>query len=327
MDYWNQAKQDAKALRAELRTTPSPATLLHSDFLDMVARTKGSADWNTYFARVQRRYFYDQHAPYLPNNADFVRAMSVRRAALVDLGDLETREGKAGKKESGPAFFAHAIERALRQARAAFQGQARVAPSLLRALESAATKTTVGFRNDEEFAHQAMNGAMLLSNSDSYSTYLTQPDLQAYAYSTTYLDWRLATLAAAWARCLFRPHSEPSLSQLVKDGEDPFQVAGEVLHPKDDAFATTAAHDKVRNHRRAIGKTVLLSLLANGSMEASLRFDGGVTLDNADSLGRKLLARFPEITFWHAWVELKPLLAEGIDNVKLPAEKVTPVFI
>lgn len=323
MELWKQAKHDAKALRKELCTTNPTAAPSHGECLDMVSRMKGAASWNEYFVRVQRRYFYDLHAPYLPNKADFVRAMSTRRAVLVDLADLESREGKAGRNESVPAFFAQAIERALRQARAAFRDQARVAPSLLKALESVSAATTVGLRNDEEFAHQAMNAAMLLSESDNYSAYLAQPDKQAYAYSTAYLQWRLATLAAAWGRCLFRAHGELSLARLVESGADPFQAAGDVLRGSFSTGTVGAVPVEAQKYARAVGKTVLLSLLANGSMETSLQFDGGLTLDNPDGLSRKLLARFPEIAFWQAWVELKPLLAEGIDNVKLPEEKVT----
>lgn len=313
MEPWKQAKQFAKALRPQLGTV-NAESVTHGDCLNMVARMQGSADWNTYFAKVQRRYFYDKHSPYLPNDSEFVRAMSIRRAVLVDLADLEVRKGKQGKKESGPAFFVLAIERATRQAQATFKGEVRAAWSLLNTLEAAATKTTVGLLNDEEFAFQSMNGAMMLSNSDSYGSYIAQTDQVASAYSETYMQWRLATLARAWSRYVFRSTGQPSLSELLASGADLFEVAGDIAEGRSGFSPDTPEHT-VNKYVRLAGKTVLLSLLANGSMEESLRFEGGITLDGADELAKKLLARFPEIELWQAWVELKSLLAEGVDDV------------
>jgi hypothetical protein len=313
MELWKQAKQFAKALRPQLGAIDAE-NITHGNCLNIVSRMQGSADWNTYFVKVQRRYFYDKHSPYLPNDAEFVRAMSVRRSVLVDLAHLEAQTGKAGKKESGPAFFTLAIERAMRQAHATFKGKVLVAPSLMKALEAPSTKTTVGILNDEEFAFQSMNGAMLLSNTDSYSSYLTQTDQVAAAYSETYLQWRLATLTRAWARCLFKQNGKPSLSELLASGADLFDVAGDIAEGR-SGFAPDTPKHTVNKYNRLAGKTVLLSLLANGSMEESLRMEGGITLDGVDELAKKLLARFPEIELWQAWVELKPLLAEGVDSV------------
>lgn len=313
MELWKQAKQFAKALRPQLADLKTD-DLSHGQCLDIVARMQGSADWNTYFVKVNRRYFYDRHSPYLPNDSEFVRAMSIRRAVLVDLAHLEKQTGKAGKKESGPAFFSLAIERALRQAHATLKGHVQVAPSLRRALEAPANKTTVGVLNDEEFAFQSMNGAMTLSNSDGYGSYVTQTDQVASTYSETYMQWRLATLARAWARCLFKPTGKPSLTELLASGADLFEVAGDIAEGR-SGFSTDTPKHTVNKYNRLAGKTVLMSLLANGSMEESLRMEGGITLDGVDELAKKLLARFPEIELWQAWVELKPLLAEGVDDV------------
>jgi len=312
MELWKQAKKFAKALRPslhELNTTD----ISHSACLDLVAKMHGSADWNTYFKKVSRRHFYDKHMSYLPNDAEFVRAMSVRRAVLTDLANLEACEGTQGKKAPGPSFFVLAIERAMHQAQATFKGKVVVAPALLKALEAAGTKTTVGLLNDEEFALQSMNAALQLFSSDGYSSYVSASDKVAEAYHTAYLNWRQATLARAWARCLFKPTGQPSLFELLQSGADLFEVAGDIAEGRSGFSPETPKHT-VSKFVRLAGKTVLLSLLANGSMEESLRLEGGITMEGVDELGKKLLARFPEIEVWQAWVDLKSLQAEGVDD-------------
>ena len=317
MTIFKGIKTEAKALRSELQKLAPAVEVNHGQALDLTARAKGAADWNTYAAKTLRRYFYDRHEPYLPNRLSLVCALSVRKAALADATDIELSTNKSSDGCHYQFVYAEAIERALRQAYSCLSGAALVAPKLLKALKTARSSSVSVLLADEILAEQALEAVMTIRDRNTFDAALSMTYTQAEAYSEAYMTWRLATLAASLAQYERRNKNERSFADLAKKETDLYALVGELVHPVKPGLSMEMNHEE-RRHARTKGKAVLFSIQANGSLEPSLMYNAGISLSDRDMevCTREVLRRFPEFSFWHAWAELKPLLAEGIESVQ-----------
>jgi hypothetical protein len=316
MDFLNQLQRQATLLRRELVALGMPAPLTPDQSLGLAARIHGHADWNTLLANKQRRYFHDRHLPYLPNPPHLVRALSVRRAALEDLADVEAQMAGDAETWSGPWVATLAAERALRQARESLAVNGSLAMELQQALLTGVTGQLNDLQQQETAAEQALahvgSDAAASHRDRPYAALVRYTDEQAEQYHAAYLHWRLATLAASLCAVCER-QGAPALAALLANGVDPFAYVGAVLWDQEEQLGTLTPQQL--QQARAVGRTVLVNVQTNGSLETRLQYPGSLRLQDAPVLCAKLLARFPEIAFWHAWVELKPLLAPGIDSL------------
>ena len=317
MTIFKGIKTEAKALRSELQKLTPAVEINHGHALDLAARAKGATDWNTYAAQMLRRYFYDRHEPYLPNRLSLVCALSVRKAALADATDIELSTRKSSDGCHYQFVYAEAIERTLRQVQTCLAGTALVAPKLLAALKKARTRSVSALLADEILAEQELEAVMTIRDRNTFDAALSMTYSQAEAYSEAYMKWRLATLAASLAQYERRSKGERSFADLAQKETDLYALVGELVHPIKLGLSMEMNHEE-RRFARSKGKAVLFSIQANGSLEPSLMYHAGVSLSDrdVDVCTREVLRRFPEFPLWHAWAELKPLLAEGIDSVQ-----------
>lgn len=315
MTNLREIRTEAKTLRKELESLNSRITLSHGEGLNLVSRMKGAADWNTFFAKHYRRYFYDRHEPYLPNRLSLVCALSVRKAALADATNVEITTQKSTDGCHYQFIYGEAIARAFRQAEQTLAGEVNASASLLRALKQARTRSVSQLRGDEALAEQEVEAALTIRERKTFDAALHMADSQAEAYSAAYIKWRLTTLSVALAQ--YERRTEKSFIEMSKESGDLFDYVGRIVClPNEVPSDTEFSYDKSR-YARSKGKAVLFSMQASGSMEPSLQYDMGLNLDadDARTCAWKVNNRFPEFSFWHAWAELKDLLAVGVDKV------------
>jgi len=293
-----QLKADAKRLRDSL--SEAGLEVNHSQSLDLLAKSRGHADWNTLFAVLSRRYFYDRHESYLPNTAAEVRSLSIRRANLLDLADVEER------KLEGEPSWATAFSRAAQQVRLAKKGVLRVAPTLQRALAGSNTSR----ESSLEQAEKSMDAAMGLLMRSRYADMVSPDENVKRAYHEAYQAWRVAALVDALHR--LDKSDQPTFVELRDQGVNLFTYVGDLL------ATSPAKNPEEQKANRHVGKAMLLSYIACNDAEYALQvFNLPVEPAYWARMERKLYDRFPEIALWHAWAELKPVLADGVDDVKL----------
>jgi hypothetical protein len=319
MDVLKQARLQAKNLRLEVAALGAPVPLTEEQALALAARANGYDSWRALVQSHRNRYFHTRHVPYLPNTIELVRALSVRRAAIEDLADMESRVASTTVQWSGQWVVAQAAERALRQARTAVQEGAPIHPDLLNAVVAGVTSDLVElWRVESEAKRSLVHGfgdeAYLQSRATPYQALTLQTPVQAEQYHAAYLRWRLSTLSVALCAVCERKGGLSFADMLSGwESQDVFAYAGALVLNQLEHLATLDA--QALAHVRTVGKTILLNVQASGCMEPSLLSFGSMALPDANVLVGRLLERFPEIVFWHAWVELKPVLAEGLDDI------------
>jgi hypothetical protein len=322
------AKRQAKALRASLADVANPAALTHAQCLDLLARMEGAANWSTFWARQHQTYFYLRHEPYLPNAAALVRALSVRKAVLADLSALAGEgEGTPPSARNPIALVTRALARFQKQASHARKGTLQVAPLLREALKRTSVDNLALLRAEEAQAEQAMARVLAGFESSLTGAPADYTDTQAKAYHAAYLAWRLATFAAAV--CALRGQDpELRFAALATEGVDLFAYVGALL--LGEAPARGPEHlERVRaklaelhrmdagRHARRRAQVLLMALLEGGGLEPSLLPPHEGLRFSASELAKSaqlLRDAFPEVVAWQAWVELKPLLAHGVDS-------------
>lgn len=314
MDFLSSAKSQANNLRLEVAALGAPAPLTLEQSQNVLARLQGYQNWSALVSKQSGRYFHDRHAAYLPNATGLVRALSVRKAALDDLADVESRVSRQDPPPSSQLIVARAIERSMRQARQLLQSSTLVAPELLQALTHGVTQPLIELQQAEEFAMQAYAKASTPAPAQNrrglYQAFANVSDAQAAAYHGAYTRWRLATLAAALCAVCER-QDLPAFAAMVTGGADVLASVGAML----SAPGAKKLDREQSYSARLLGQAVLMTVQTSGSMEPSLRVPSAVEVPDAAEMGRRLLARFPEIAFWHAWVELKPLFAPNVDEL------------
>ena len=313
MDFLSSAKSQAHNLRLEVAALGAPAPITLEQSQNVVARLQGYKGWSDFVTKRSSRYFHDRHAPYLPNSINLVRALSTRKAALDDLADMERRVSGQEPAPSSQVVVAMAIERALRQARQLLQNVDSVAPDLSQALLMGALQPVVELQQLDDFAMQAYAKAStpdpVKNRRGLYQAFANVDEAQALAYHAAYVRWRLTTLAAALSAVCER-QDQPAFAEMVTGGIDILAFVGAMLSaPEAKKLEREQSYSS-----RLLGQAVLMTIQTSGSMEPSLRVPSAVVVPDAEELGRQLLARFPEIAFWHAWVELKPVFVPGIDD-------------
>lgn len=315
MDFLKQFQRQATTLRRELVALGMPVPLTPDQCLNLTACLNGHADWGSLVADKQRRYFHDRHVAYLPNPPQLVRGLSVRRAALEDLAEVEARITSAAEHWSGPWVAALAAERALRQARESLSEDGILGAVLQQTLMAGVTGELRVLREQESAAERSFGHlgaeAAALHRDRPYAALVRPSEAQAEQYHTAYLNWRLATLAASLCAVCDR-QGVPALAALLAEGVDLFAYVGAYLWEQEAQLPTLTPQQL--QQARTVGRTVLVNVQTNGSLEPQLQYPGSARLLDAPVLCEKLLARFPEIAFWHAWVELKPLLAPDVDD-------------
>jgi hypothetical protein len=319
MDVLKQARLQAKNLRLEVAALGAPVPLTDDQALALAARANGFDSWQAMVQSHRNRYFHTRHTAYLPNTIELVRALSVRRAAIEDLADMEARMAGASEQWSGQWVVAQAAERALRQARTAVQEGVAIHPDLMDAVVAGVSGDLVELWRVESDAKQSLlhgfgNDAYLQSRGLPYQALSVQSAAQAEQYHAAYLRWRLAAMSVALCAVCDRKEGLSFADMLSGwESQEVFAYAGALVLNQLGNLATMDV--PALTHLRSVGKTVLLNVQASGCMEPSLLSFGSMALPNANALVSRLLERFPEIVFWHAWVELKPMLAEGIDDI------------
>lgn len=338
------AKRQAKALRASLADVTNPAALTHAQCLDLLARMEGSPNWSTFWARQHQTYFYLRHEPYLPNTAALVRALSVRKAVLADLSALAAEDAaKAGSSADADAaavaaateartpvnpimLVTRALARFQKQASHARKGTLQVAPVLQAALKRTSVSNLAQLRAEEVQAADALARVMAGGESSLTGAPADYTGEQAKAYHAAYMGWRLATFSAAV--CALRQQDPHQRFAALAAEVDLFAYVGAVLVgelPSGGPFDAQQVKAKLAELRqmdiarlaRRRAQVLLIALLEGGGLEASLlppheglRFSASELAKGA----RQLRELFPEVVAWQAWVELKPLLAHGVDN-------------
>jgi len=321
MDVLKQARLQAKNLRLEVAALGAPVPLTEEQALALAARANGFDSWQAMMQSHRNRYFHTRHLPYLPNTIELVRALSVRRSAIEDLADMEARVSGSMEHWSGQWVVAQAAERALRQARTAVQEGVVLHPDLMDAVVAGVSGDLVELWRVESEAKQSLlhgfgNDAYLQNRATPYQALTVQTPAQAEQYHAAYLRWRLATLSVALCAVCDRKGGLSFADMLSGwESQEVFAYAGALVLNQLENLATREA--PALAHLRSVGKTVLLNVQASGCMEPCLLSFGSMALPDANLLVSRLLERFPEIVFWHAWVELKPVLAEGIDDIIL----------
>lgn len=319
MDFLKQARLQAKNLRLEVAALGAPLPLTDEQAMGLAARTNGFDSWHALVLSQKNRYFHTRHLPYLPNAIELVRALSVRRAAIEDLADIEARMASTTEQWSGQGVVAQAAERALRQARTAVQEGLALHPELLDAVVAGVTGDLVELWRIESEAKQSLlhgygDKAYLQSRAAPYQALTRQTATQAEQYHAAYLRWRLSTLSVALCAVCDRKTGLSFADMLLGwESQEVFAYVGALVLNQLGKLATMDVNSLA--HIRNAGKTILLNVQANGCLEPSLVSFGSMALPDANLLVSRLLERFPEIVFWHTWVELKPVLADGLDDV------------
>lgn len=325
-----QAKRQAKALRHALSEVATPATLTHAQCLDLLARMNNAPNWSTYWAGQHLTYFYHRHEPYLPNTVALVRAISVRKAISADLAAVVAAGGPdhAVGALAPMALVTRALARFREQASQARKGALHVAPPLHAALKRTTAPNHSILRAEENAAELALKLVMKGFASSLTGAPATHSSQQAKAYHSAYLAWRLATFTTAV--CAMRQQdASRHFGALATEGLDLLAYAGALLigevspsGPCDFAAVRTKLDALTRmalgRQARKRAQVLLMAMLESGSTEPSVLPPHEGMRFSASELGKSaqvLREAFPEIVAWQAWVELKPLLAHGVDGV------------
>lgn len=304
---------DVKKLAAGLSTALTPLTN-HSGCLELLARANGLQNWQTYRAQLARTWCYRQHEPFLPNELHVVKSLSVRKAVWRDVTEqADTDELLAQSIAS--------IRRMFWQINLVRHGALSVEFELKLALDTATSHTLEALRqhlygaqrNVEDFLSDFGSKAMSVTNAERYQN--------------LYVTWRLASLSHALGKLMHRSGSSQLLA-LMDSHVDPYSfLALNLLGPlqpnaplpSDSGLAEMAEKLRIQNPCARYGaKAVLLEYMTGSdvrfaALNSTLHLpQWNLELEDAYAVVEEV---FPELAVWHAWVELKPLLAADADAV------------
>ncbi len=304
-------KDLATGLKEQLRNgLPEAAT--QTSCLELLARAAGLKNWQTYQAQLFRTWTYRRHEAYLPNRADIVKSLSTRKAVIDDMNQHSDTEQPGGQ-------WGDSLQQMFWQLNNARQGDLRVEFELTAALSAGTSqplseleqRVAGSRRNVEDFLEDYGRQPMSVTNAERYQH--------------LYMDWRLATLSLAFNRLMQRPR-KGQLVQLLRNHVDVFGFTA--LHmagrfkldqslPGYDAIESMTHDLRNENSNLRYGAKALLLEYLTGSEVAFARLNDTLSLPQWKldvSEGYELLDQlFPEVALWHAWVELKPLLAPEAD--------------
>ena len=302
----------ARRLGRAIEDTPDPKVLTHSGYLHLLARANRFENYQTWRAQLARTWCYRQHEPFLPNELHVVSSLSTRKAVWRDTTEQAVTD-------EALAQVVASMQRMLWQVNQVRHGSLRVEFELQSALSAATAqpldeleqRVRGAERNADDFLQDFGRKPMSVTNAERYQN--------------LYLSWRLATLSLALRRFIEMPQRN-HLLDLVADHIDLYgfvalNLKGELKPgaplPAGDTLAQLA-HEVRRTtpETRICAKAVTLEYLS-GSDVGYATLNGtlhlpqwGLThVDGYDMVQ----ALFPEVALWHAWVELKPLLAREAD--------------
>lgn len=308
-----------------------PAT--HGQCLELIAQAAGAPNWGAAQRLAWQGWVYQQHLPYLPNPLPTVQALATRHAVWTEVTAQATDDGEAFSEVRA------SMRRAFEQMASVLQGWGTPranaaagrlragAPALARALRVAAELTAALERSlSVDVAVLEAEAAAAFDHARGFAEEFCRAPLSplnAERYQHLYLSWRLAQLSLA-LRLTLAARDDLRMGALLQR-ERPVDVYGLValaatvthqvqsMHV-DNLAVTCAELRRDRPELRGAAKEALLDLLAHRSSDQQ---EGRHLADVAASL-------FPEAALWHAWVELKPLLASGVDEAYRDLARATP---
>ena len=304
-------KQLAAGLQEQMQSG-LPDRVTHSSCLELLARAAGLENWQTYRAQQQRTWVYRQHEAFLPNAADTVKSLSTRKAVARDIAEFESEDVTAAWTNGLRRMFWQLNQVRHGALRVEFELTAALSAATSYPLEELAQRVQGGRRNVEEFLSDYGNKPMSVTNAERYQH--------------LYLSWRLDTFSLAFAKLKNMPRNG-QLLQLVDNHIDLFGYVA--LHrngrlrvggwrPSFDAIAAMAIDVRNEDPNLRYGSKSLLLEYATGSGKTFAALNPTVQLPqwklNLDEGYELLDDIFPEIALWHAWIELKPLLADHADT-------------
>lgn len=308
-----------------------PAT--HGQCLELIAQAAGAPNWGAAQRLAWQGWAYQQHLPYLPNPLPTVQALATRHAVWSEVTAQPTDDSEAFSEVRA------SMRRAFEQMAAVLQGLGTPpasaaagrlragAPALARALRVEAELTAALERSlSVDVAVLEAEAAAAFDHARGFAEEFCRAPLSplnAERYQHLYLSWRLAQLSLA-LRLTLAARDDLRMGALLQR-ERPVDVYGLValaatvthqvqsMHV-DNLAVTCAELRRDRPELRGAAKEALLDLLAHRSSDQQ---EGRHLADVAASL-------FPEVALWHAWVELKPLLASGVDEAYRDLARATP---
>lgn len=310
-----------------------PAT--HGQCLELIAQAAGAPNWGTAQLHARQGWTYQQHLPYLPNPLPTVQALATRHAVWAEVTAQPTNDSEAFSEVRA------SMRRAFEQMAAVLQGpgtpQASAAAGRLRAGAPVLNRT---LRVEQELQAALERGAgcdvsalqvevaVAFDHARSFAEEFCGAPLSPLnaerLYQHLYLTWRLAQLSLSLALTL-AARDDLRMGALLQR-EQPVDVYGlvalaaTVTHQVqamqvDDLIGACAELRSARPELRRAAKSALLDLLAHRSPDQQ---EDRYLADVAADL-------FPEVALWHAWVELKPLLASGVDEAYRDLARVKPI--